>query len=175
MFENLVLHDFDGDGRPELYTNGERKRLYRFVKDAKGQPALEPAVSRFGEGESSGSGYAIGDITGDGRDDILTPVGFYEQPKEKGDIFTKQWRFHRRPISTALASFRLSLRRGETDRQRAQRHHLGRRAQLRHLLARARRTEARWNHDLDATPHRQVVVAGHVLVWTDIDGTANRN
>jgi hypothetical protein len=94
MFENLVLHDFDGDGRPELYTNGAHKRIYRFIKDAQGQPALEAAVSNFGDGDVSGSGYAIGDVNGDGLDDILTPVGFYEQPKDKADIFTKQWRFH---------------------------------------------------------------------------------
>ena len=92
FIENLELHDFDGDGRPEIYVNGVKKKLYRFVKDANGRPSLEPAISQFGEGEESG--YAFGDITGDGRDDILTPLGFYEQPKNKDDIFTKQWKFH---------------------------------------------------------------------------------
>jgi hypothetical protein len=91
IIENLALHDFDGDGVPEIYANGDKKVLYRFVKDAKGQPSLEPAISHF---DSSGSGYAIADINGDGRDDILTPDGFYEQPKDKKDIFTKQWKFH---------------------------------------------------------------------------------
>jgi hypothetical protein len=92
MTENIALHDFDGDGRPELYRNGDTKSLYRFVKDAKGEPSLTPAVEQFSQG--AGSGYAFGDVNGDGRDDIVTPSGFYEQPKNKEDIFTKPWKFH---------------------------------------------------------------------------------
>ena len=91
IIETLTLHDFDGDGRPELYANGDKKVLYRFVKDAKGQPSLEPAIGNF---DGGAGGCAFGDINGDGRDDILTPIGFYEQPKKTIDIFTKQWKFH---------------------------------------------------------------------------------
>ncbi len=101
--ECIALHDLDGDGRPEIYVNGlgDKSELYRIVKDAQGHPSLQAAVSQFG----SSHGYAFGDINGDGREDILTTAGFYEQPKDKSDIFTKQWKFHpETALHTSLAT-----------------------------------------------------------------------
>ena len=91
--ETLALHDFDRDGRPEIFANGGENWLYRLAKNDKGQPSLQPAANQFG----GGHGFAFGDINGDGRDDILTPAGFFEQPQN--DIFAKPWKLH---LETAL-------------------------------------------------------------------------
>ncbi len=37
-------------------------------------------------------GYAVGDVNGDGRQDILCAVGWYERPA--GDPFAQPWRLH---------------------------------------------------------------------------------
>ncbi len=37
-------------------------------------------------------GYAVGDVNGDGRQDILCAVGWYEHPA--GDPFAQPWRLH---------------------------------------------------------------------------------
>ncbi len=90
--EVLTLHDFDGDGCPEVYVSAWQKvkplTIYRLTKDAKGQPALQPVAI----GPQSGHGYAFADVNGDGREDILCEGGWYERPM--GDVFTQSWRFH---------------------------------------------------------------------------------
>ena len=171
IIENLALHDFDGDGRPEVYVNGDKKVLLRFVKDAKGKPWLEPAISQFGEGEVSGSGYAIGDINGDQRDDILTPVGFYEQPKDKGDIFTKQWKFHPETnlhCTRALPACPFIVAKltdsGRSDIIWAEGHNYGL-YWLEQGEPKPDGTTTWTQHVIDKSWSQ-----AHVLVWTDIDG-----
>jgi hypothetical protein len=91
--EMFALHDFDRDGVPELYSACYRKEepleIWRFTKDADGAPALEPFV--LGP-QGGGHGFAFGDVNGDGREDVLTEVGWYERPV--GDPFAHAWKLH---------------------------------------------------------------------------------
>ena len=90
--EAIALHDFDGDGRPEIYVSAWNKKkpqvIHRFTKDVHGQPALQPVVI----GPQGGHGYAFGDVNGDGREDIQCESGWYERPL--GDVFQQPWKFH---------------------------------------------------------------------------------
>jgi len=90
--EAIALHDFDGDGRPEIYVSAWNKKkpqvIHRLTKDARGQPALQPVVI----GPQGGHGYAFGDVNGDGREDIQCESGWYERPE--GDVFQAPWKFH---------------------------------------------------------------------------------
>ena len=91
--ERTDLHDYDGDGVPEIqtfsYVKTEPVEIYRLTKDADGKPA----VIKFVLGtEGGGHGYAWGDVNGNGREDLLTEVGWYERPE--GDPFAKPWKFH---------------------------------------------------------------------------------
>jgi hypothetical protein len=91
--EMFALHDYDGDGVPELhgacYRKEEPLEVWRFTKRADGTPALEPFVLGA---EGGGHGFAWGDVNGDGREDVLTEIGWYERPP--GDPFARPWRFH---------------------------------------------------------------------------------
>ena len=91
--EMFALHDFDGDGVPELfsacYRSKEPLAVWRWTKHADGSPALAPFVLGA---KGGGHGFAFGDVNGDGREDVLTEVGWYERPA--GDIWAGPWQFH---------------------------------------------------------------------------------
>src|SRR5688572_2895165 len=91
--EMFALHDFDKDGMPELHSACYRKQepleVWRFTKAADGAPALEPFVLGAAGG---GHGFAFGDVNGDGREDVLTEIGWYERPA--GDPFAGPWKLH---------------------------------------------------------------------------------
>ena len=91
--EMFALHDFDGDGVPELYSANFRKQypleIWRFTKGEDGGPALAPFVLGA---EGGGHGFAFGDVNGDGREDVLTEIGWYERPT--GDPFAGPWKLH---------------------------------------------------------------------------------
>jgi hypothetical protein len=91
--EMFQLHDFDGDGKPELYAASYRKQypleVWRFGKGEDGQPKLTAFI--MGE-QGGGHGFAFGDVNGDGREDVLTEVGWYERPA--GDIWAEPWKHH---------------------------------------------------------------------------------
>jgi FG-GAP-like repeat len=92
--EMFALHDYDGDGVPELHSacwkKDEPLEVWRWTKDAGGRPALTPFVLGA---EGGGHGFAFGDVNGDGREDVLTEIGWYE--RAAGDPFAGPWKLHR--------------------------------------------------------------------------------
>lgn len=91
--EMYALHDYDCDGIPEIHIScwvkEEPQKVYRFTKSGTGQPALESII--LGE-EGGGHGFAWGDVNGDGREDLLSEIGWYERPE--GDPFARTWTLH---------------------------------------------------------------------------------
>ena len=92
--EMFALHDYDGDGVPEIHSANYRKNLplevWRLVKGPDGKPAVE--LFTLGA-EGGGHGFAFGDVNGDGREDVLTEVGWYERPAE--GPFARSWTLHK--------------------------------------------------------------------------------
>jgi hypothetical protein len=91
--EMFQLHDFDRDGVPEIYSACYRKNepleIWRFTKGPDGAPSLSVFV--LGP-QGGGHGFAFGDVNGDGREDVLTEIGWYERPT--GDPFAGPWKLH---------------------------------------------------------------------------------
>lgn len=91
--EIFALHDYDGDGVPELHSANYRRQhpleVFRFNRSADGAIALTPFV--LGR-EGGGHGMAFGDVNGDGREDVLCELGWYERPA--GDPWAGPWKFH---------------------------------------------------------------------------------
>ncbi len=91
--EMFALHDYDGDGVAELhsacYRKNEPLEVWRWTETPDGQPALQPFV--LGR-EGGGHGFAFGDVNGDGREDVLTEIGWYERPE--GSPWAGPWKLH---------------------------------------------------------------------------------
>lgn len=92
--ETTLLRDVDGDGRPELIHSFDNAMAYSRPdpRDPTGH-WITTVISEKGPwGAFYAHGLGIGDLSGDGRADYLTPWGWWEQPAkvEAG----KLWTFH---------------------------------------------------------------------------------
>lgn len=91
--EIFGLHDFDGDGVPELFVACWEKEdplvVWKLAKTAEGKPTIERIVLGA---DGGGHAYAFGDVNGDGREDVLCEIGWYQRPE--GEVFAKPWKLH---------------------------------------------------------------------------------
>jgi hypothetical protein len=91
--EMFALHDFDGDGVPEIYSACYKKQdpleIWRLSKNADGNFVATAFVLGA---EGGGHGFAFGDVNNDGREDVLTEIGWYERPA--GDPWAAPWKLH---------------------------------------------------------------------------------
>ena len=91
--EATFLHDIDEDGTPEFIENSWNTKnpmqIFRLIRDDQGGVnAKRHVVCESGNGH----GMGFGDISGDGKQDIVFQAGWYEQPA--AGAFSGPWTYH---------------------------------------------------------------------------------
>jgi hypothetical protein len=91
--EIAAFKDIDGDGKPDAVFVGDGSVCWASPDPANPTaPWIVHKVSEAGYGVAAQHGIGAGDINGDGRTDIVSPHGWWEQPP-KGTP-DEPWRYH---------------------------------------------------------------------------------
>ena len=90
--ETIRYYDIDNCGTVEVFPNcpGEPQSFFKLIKDANGKPTGEFKQYKIGT-QNAGHGMGFGDITGNGKTDIILAGGWLEQPD---DVYSSNWKFH---------------------------------------------------------------------------------
>ena len=86
------MRDVDGDGKPDLVYKDSQNQ-YVYVKPDPAKPTEMWQVHPISEKAPwPNHGLGLGDLNGDGRIDMLNPVGWWEQPKNGAG--EGPWKYH---------------------------------------------------------------------------------
>ena len=155
--ETTQLGDIDGDGKVELLDVDCQRRQSR-DRLLRSRERIRPSSGRSLQSRTRGTGAAtataIGDINGDGRNDIIQGSGWWEQPA--AGATSGLWKFNAVPFGRGDRSVHSRRRHVRLRRQRRQapgRRHQPVRARSGSRLVRAAAERAGSDHVEDAHDH----------------------